>query len=117
MGAIYDALESLAPAADAELADGYERYEALLSELLTPEQLATYAGSIRSAGELRVFEAMAPEELQALSTEENVVAMSIVADQLASMENRRVAALLNQRGEGAVAPDLNDHSDERAAAI
>jgi hypothetical protein len=43
--------------------------------------------------------------------------MSIVADQLASMENRRVAALLNQRGEGAVAPDLNDHSDERAAAI
>jgi hypothetical protein len=117
MGAIYDALESLSPAEDAELADGYERYEALLSEVLTPQQLATYADYIREAGELRVFEAMAPEELAALSTEQNVVALSIVADQLASMENRRVAALLNQRGEGAVAPDLDTHRDERAAAI
>ena len=117
MGAIYDALESLAPSEDAELADGYERYEALLHEVLTPEQISTYANYIRSSGELRVFETMTPEEMAALSTEENVVALTIIADQLASMENRRVAALLNQRGEGAVAPDLDDHHDERAAAL
>jgi hypothetical protein len=116
MSALHDALVGLAPAHDAEMVEGYRRYEALLETLLTPEQLDTYAAYIRQAGALRVFEEMAPEELEALTTAENVIAMSIIADQTASMENRRVAALLTQREHSDVAPDLANRQDEAASA-
>jgi hypothetical protein len=45
-------------------------------------------------------------ELAALEPQERTVAEAVVADQNISMENRRVVALLNQRGEHEVAPDL-----------
>jgi hypothetical protein len=106
MSALYDALLSLSPVQDPELLDGYRHYESLLTAILTPAQLATYAAYIRRSGTIRIFEEMAPDELSDLTTEENVIALAIMADEHGSMENRRVAALLNQRGQHDVAPDL-----------
>jgi len=108
MGAIYDALVGLSSARDRELLDGYHRYDALLSDALTPAQLQTYADSIRQSGVLRIFEELTPDELAALSPEESAIATTILSNEMASMENRRVAALLTQRGESVVAPDLGD---------
>lgn len=105
MGAIYDALLGLSPERDPELLDGYHRYDALLADALTPTQLRTYADSIRELGKLRIFEELTTEELAALSPEESAIATMILSNEMAAMENRRVAALLVQRGQPAVAPD------------
>ena len=43
---------------------------------------------------------------------EVMVATVIMANENASMENRRVAALLNQRGQHDVAPDLGTSSGD-----
>lgn len=108
MGAVYDALVSLAPEHDPELLKGYERYEALLATLLTPEQLATYAQSIQHSGTLRVFDDLNTDEMSALSADESAIVTAVMANEYALMENRRVASLLNQRGEHDVAPDLDN---------
>lgn len=107
MGALFNALVELSPAHDAELLDGYQRYEALIETILTPAQMEDYAASIRQAGEIRIFEELTPTELATLSPEERTIATAILADENISMENRRVVALLNQRGQHAVAPDLH----------
>ena len=107
MGAIYDALESLASEHDAELTSGFRRYEALLATILPPAQIANYAAYIRQTGEVRIFEEMSPTELEALPAEIATIAANILADQNISMENRRVVALLSQRGEDKIIPDFN----------
>jgi hypothetical protein len=107
MGALLNAMVELSPAHDAELLNGYQRYETLLETILTPQQLEDYAAFIRQAGEIRIFEELTPAELASLPPEEQVIATAIMADENISMENRRVVALLNQRGQHAVAPDLH----------
>jgi hypothetical protein len=106
MGALYDALESLSPVHDAEVLDGYRRYEALLETVLTPEQLATYASYILSTDQIRIFEEMTPEEVANLPAGMPAIVAAILADTNLSMENRRVVALLNQYGEHEVTPDF-----------
>jgi hypothetical protein len=108
MSSFYDALTSLAPVSDAEALNGYQRYEAVLTNILTPEQLQTYADMIRRTGTIRVFEEMSPDELAALPPDEAAIATAVMADTDATMENRRVVALLNQRGQHDVAPDLDN---------
>jgi hypothetical protein len=106
MNTLYETLISLSPEHDAEMKEGYQRYVALLETVLTPEQMEAYAEFIRRTGEIRIFEEMTMAELAALEPQERAVAEAVVADQNISMENRRVVALLNQRGEHEVAPDL-----------
>lgn len=106
MSAVYEALTSLSAVHDAELIDGYQRYDTLLATLLTPQQIETYAAAIRQAGAIRIFEELTPAEVAALSPEESVIATTIIGNENSSMENRRVAALLHQRGEDSVAPDM-----------
>jgi hypothetical protein len=106
MNPLYDAMLGLAPDQDAELIEGYQRYAALLTTVLTPQQIETYAEYIRRSGTIRVFEELTPEEFAELTVQENVIATTVIADEDASMENRRVAALLNQRGQHEAAPDL-----------
>ena len=113
MSTLSDALIGLSPAADPELLDGYQRYEALLATVLTPAQLEIYADSIRQSGTIRIFEEMTPDELASLPAEEQAVVAAILADENISMENRRVVALLNQRGQHAVAPDLGVDQHDR----
>ena len=108
MQSIYDALMSLAPNHDDELAEGYRRYEALLATILTPAQMNVYAEYLRQTGSVRILEELSHQELADLSPEERTFAEIIRANQEVSMENRRVVALLNQRGEHAVAPDLGN---------
>lgn len=107
MGVVYDALLELSPARDAELLDGYRRYESLLAGVLTHEQMETYAKYLRQSGTIRVFDEMTPDEFAALGVSENVIATTIMADENVALENRRVASLLNQRGQHEVAPDLD----------
>jgi hypothetical protein len=111
MGALYDALVALAPVRDAEILDGYRRYEASVAGVLTPEQLETYAASVQHTQTVRVFEELTPDELAALDPGEHAIAAALMADDYLSMENRRVAALLNQRGQHEVAPDLGSAPD------
>jgi hypothetical protein len=106
MSTLYDALVGLSPAHDTEMLEGYRRYESLLETILTPEQIEDYANSIRQSDTIRIFEELTPTELAALTPEERAIALAIKADENISMENRRVVALLNQRGQHAVAPDL-----------
>jgi hypothetical protein len=106
MSALYEALISLSPVRDDELLEGYQRYVSLLETILTREQLDIYAGFIRRTGEIRIFEEMAVEELIALTPEERAIADAVRGNENITMENRRVVALLNQRGEHEVAPDL-----------
>lgn len=106
MSTLDKTLSSLAPERDDELLEGYQRYVALLEAILTPEQMEAYAGLIRRTGEIRIFEEMTTGELAALAPQERAVAEAVMADLNTSMENRRVVALLNQRGEHEVAPDL-----------
>jgi hypothetical protein len=106
MNAIYDALVGLVPAQDAELQEGYERYASLLATFLTPQQLEDYAAFIRQTGEVRILEELTPAEFAMLPPQIQAVARAILDDQNIIMENRRVVALLNQRGQHAVAPDL-----------
>jgi hypothetical protein len=107
MGAIVDALMELAPVGDGELMEGYQRYEAALASLLTEAQLRTYADVIRHDGEIRVFDEMTPDELASMSADMAAIAATVLGDIDTTMENRRVAALLNQRGQHEVAPDLH----------
>jgi len=106
MDPLYETMLHLTPNHDTELLDGYQRYAALLTALLTPQQIETYAEYIQRSGALRVFEELTPEEMAELTVPENVIATTIIADEDATMENRRVAALLNQRGQQEAAPDL-----------
>jgi hypothetical protein len=103
-------LTDLAPAHDPELMEGYQRYVALLERILTPTQLDIYAALIQRTGTVRIFDELTSDELAALTPDEQVIVTAITADETATMENRRVAALLNQRGQQAVAPDLG-HTD------
>lgn len=98
MNDLLPALASLSPEHDEELDDGYRRYTDLLSTFLAPEDLVAYAGMIRRLGGLPVFEDMTPEQIAELSPQEQALATQVVANEMASMENRRVVALLTQRG-------------------
>jgi hypothetical protein len=106
MGALYEALVNLSPVHDDELLHGYRRYEELLTTILTPEQMDHYAMEIRQSGDVRIFEEMNAAELTALSPEMQVISREIMANETIAMENRRVVALLHQRGQEAVAPDF-----------
>src|SRR5205814_334687 len=94
------------PNPDPELRDSYQRYAALLETILTPLQRDAYAALIQQTGVVRVFEALTPDELAALAPDAAATAAAIIADETATLENRRVASLLNQHGEHTVAPDL-----------
>ena len=107
MGALYDALVSLSSVHDAEILDGYRRYESLLETILTPEQIEIYADYINQVDVIRIFEEMSPDELANLPVGMPAIAAAILADTNISMENRRVVALLDQRGEDEVTPDFN----------
>ncbi len=109
MSALYDVLVELAPAHDGEILEGYRRYDRLVERIATPAELNIYADYIRQQGEIRIFEELNPGERTQLPAEVQVIAEAVVADIDATMENRRVVALLNQRGEHAVAPDLGNH--------
>ncbi|MCC6167367.1 MAG: hypothetical protein IT329_09090 [Caldilineaceae bacterium] len=110
MGILYDTLVRLSPVHDAEMLEGYRRYETALNTVLTPEQIEAYAAYIGGTDEIRIFEEMTPAELASLPAEISAVAATVIADTNLSMENRRVVALLNQRGEHEVAPDLGQPS-------
>lgn len=106
MHPLVQALNQIAPVDDPEVIAGYERYATALEAILTPEQMATYADMIQRTGTVRVFEDLAPEEIAELTIEETAVATNIIADETATMENRRVAALLSQRGQVRAVPDF-----------
>jgi hypothetical protein len=106
MGAVFDALERLSPVHDAEVIDGYRRYEAQLEEILTPEQMELYADYIENTDVIRIFEEMTPGELANLPNGMAAVAAAVIADKEITMENRRVVALLDQRGETEATPDF-----------
>jgi hypothetical protein len=106
MTTLMDALIGLAPVHDPELVESYRRYVACLESILTPEQRATYAELIQHTGVVRVFDALTPDELADLEPEEAAIATAIIADGTTTLENRRVASLLNQQGLHEVAPDL-----------
>jgi len=108
MGALYDALESLSPVRDAEVLEGYRRYESLLESILTPTQIESYAAYLRESGEVRIFEEMTPGELAELPAAIATIAADIIGDTNISMENRRVVALLSQYGEEKATPDFHD---------
>jgi hypothetical protein len=99
MGAVYDALLEVSPYRDGELLEGYRVYESALEGILTPKQLATYAESIRHSKTVRVFDEMTSDQIAALPPEQIPIASAIMANGNALMENRRVAALLDQRGQ------------------
>lgn len=111
MGALYDALVGLSPVRDEELLDSYERYESLLATILTAEQMEAYAATIQRERAIRIFEELTPAELAGLTAQEQAIATAVMAHERASMENRRVVALLTQRGQQAVAPDLDLSGD------
>src|SRR5436190_21027786 len=106
MQSLISVLEQLAPSNDPELAQGYQRYLAALEPILTPEQVDTYAALIERTGVIRIFEDLSPDELAELSPEESAVAANIIADQTATMEHRRMASLVIQRGEERAVPDF-----------
>lgn len=66
MGILYETLVRLSPVHDAEILEGYRRYETALSTILTPEQMAAYAAYIDTTDEIRIFEEMTPAELASL---------------------------------------------------
>lgn len=113
MSTLYDALISLSPAHDQEMRDGYQRYAALLEILVPAEQVNAYAAYIQQADEIRVFEELTTAEIKRLPPAVQAIAQTVMADINASMENRRVVALLNQRGQHAVAPDLGTAQETR----
>ena len=98
MGAVYDALLEVSPYRDEELLEGYKVYESALERILTPEQLETYAEYIRNSRTVRVFDEMTADEIAALPPEQIPIASAILENEYSLMENRRVAALLHQRG-------------------
>ena len=106
MTTLMDVLMDLAPVHDPELVESYHRYVVCLESILTPEQRATYAELIQHTGVVRVFDALTPDELADLEPEEAAIATAIIADGTTTLENRRVASLLNQQGLHELAPDL-----------
>ena len=106
MGALYDALLEVFPEGDEELLEGYRRYESALQDILTPEQLASYVESVRHSRAVRVLDEMTPDQIGGLPAEQIPIASAILADENALMENRRVAALLHQRGQQDIAEDV-----------
>jgi hypothetical protein len=98
MGAVYDALLEVSPDRDGELLEGYRVYESALEGILTLEQLATYAEYIRHSKTVRVFDEMTSDQIAALPLEQIPIASAILGNENSLMENRRVAALLHQRG-------------------
>ena len=107
MGAVYDALLEVSPDRDGELLEGYRVYESALERILTPEQLATYAEYIRDSKTVRVFDEMSSDQIAALPPEQIPIASAILANEYSLMENRRVAALLHQRGQQDTAQDVD----------
>jgi hypothetical protein len=97
MSPLLSALLELAPTQDPELLEGLERYVELLGMILSPEQLDTYAALVQRTGAVHIFDELRPADLAALASDEAVLATTIMAEQNATMENRRVAALLQQR--------------------
>lgn len=53
---------------------------------------------IRRLGGLPVFEDLTPEQIAEADATEQAIATQVVANEMAAMENRRVVALLTQRG-------------------
>lgn len=115
MGVLYDALMGLSPEDDAELRDGYQRYEDLLATILTADQMERYAQEIQQSGAIRIFEEMSAAELASLSPEMQAIARAVMDHETISMENRRVVALLHQRGQETVAPDFGSAQQDRHA--
>lgn len=107
MGAVYDALLEVSPDRDEELLEGYRVYESVLEGILTPEQLATYAEYIRHSKTVRVFDEMTSDQIAALHPEQIPIASAILENEYSLMENRRVAALLHQRGQQDTAQDVD----------
>lgn len=109
MGVVYDALLEVSPdmTPDGELLGGYKVYESTLEAILTPEQLLTYAKSIRDSKMVTVFDEMTPDQMAALPPDLIEIATAILADENSLMENRRVASLLNQRGEQGTPQSFN----------
>ena len=107
MGAVYDALLEVSPDRDEELLEGYRIYESALKDILTPEQLVTYAEDIRHSRTVRVFDDMTADQIAALPAEQITIATAILANEHSLMENRRVAALLHQRGQQDTAQDVD----------
>src|SRR5215216_1735738 len=106
MTTLMDALMGLARVHDPEVLDSYRRYVACLEKILTSEQRATYADLIQRSGVVRVFDTLTPDELASLEPDEAAIATAIIADGTTTLENRRVASLLNQQGLHELAPDL-----------
>jgi len=113
MGVIFQVLEGLSPVRDEEVLEGYARYEGALNAILTADQLQTYADHLAQSGEIRIFEEMSSDELLMLPGGMPGIAAAIIADTTVTMENRRVAALLNQYGEHNVTPDYQQTSPLR----
>lgn len=109
MSTLYDVLVELAPEHDGEILEGYRRYDTQLERVATPAELNAYADYIRQEGELRIFSELSASERAQLPAPVQTIADAVVDDIDLSMENRRVVALLNQRGEHEVAPDLGNH--------
>ena len=107
MGAVYDALLEVSPDPDGELLEGYRVYESVLEGMLTPKQLATYAEYIRHSKTVGVFDEMTSDQIAALPPEQIPIASAILENEYALMENRRVAALLHQRGQQDTAQDVD----------
>ena len=107
MGAVYDALLEVSPYRDEELLEGYRVYESALERILTPEQLATYAEYIRHSKTVSVFDEMTSDQIAALPPEQIPIASAILENEYSLMENRRVAALLHQRGQQDTAQDVD----------
>jgi hypothetical protein len=107
MATVLDALMELAPVRNTELVDSYHRYVACLETVLTPEQQAAYAELLKRTGTVRVFDALTPDEMAGLDPDEAAIATAIIADGTTTLENRRVASLLNQQGLHELAPDLS----------
>ncbi len=105
MGRLYDTLVDLSHKHDQEILDGFQRYENAIAEILTPEQVDRYVDQIQATREVRVFDDMSPQEIADLPAGMAEIAAAVTADTNTNMENRRVVALLSQRGEYDIAPD------------
>lgn len=107
MGAVFEALLEVSPYRDEELLEGYRVYESALEGILTPKQLATYAEYIRHSQTVRVFDEMTSDQIAALPPEQIPIVSAVLENEYSLMENRRVAALLHQRGQQDTAQDVD----------